>query len=319
MPAMTGGIGEEPAMKNVWGLLALASICMTVGAQAQTYGVTTQTGVPFVEHDGVKLLGDLYLPKGRDKAPVVVAVHGGGWQIGNPKFYQYWGPYLAKNGYGLFAASYRLSKPGAKTFPGAVYDVKSAIQFVRANAAQLGVDPDRIALMGDSAGAHLVSLVALAGDEPLFSSEYRSDPHAATPANVKAVIGFYGVYDMQAQWLHDQIARPRDQITEKFLGVSPMQSRRTYFDASPTSYATVDKREKTGTRFLLIHGTHDDIVDPQTQSQAFLGALKQAGFFVRTIVVPGAGHFWSTDPIEEPGSYGSQAAPQLLRFLRDGL
>lgn len=306
-------------MKGVSAWLAFAMICMTIEAQAQTYGVATQTGVAFVEHDGVKLLGDLYLPKGRDKAPVLVAVHGGGWQIGNPKFYQYWGPYLAKNGYGLFAVSYRLSKPGAKTFPAAVYDVKSAIQFVRANAAQLGVDPERIALVGDSAGAHLVSLVALAGDEPLFSGEYRSDPHAATPANVKAVIGFYGVYDMQAQWLHDQIARPRDQITEKFLGVSPMQSRRAYFDASPISYATVDKREKTGTRFLLLHGTHDDIVDPQTQSQAFLGALKQAGFFVRTIVVPGAGHFWSVDPIEEPGSYGAQAAPQILRFLRDGL
>jgi acetyl esterase/lipase len=173
--------------------------------------------------------------------------------------------------------------------------------------------------MGDSAGAHLVSLTALAGDEPLFSSEYRSDPHAATPANVKAVVGFYGVYDMQAQWLHDQIARPRDQITEKFLGVSPMQSRRTYFDASPVSYATVEKNEKTRTRFLLLHGTHDDIVDPQTQSQAFLAALKQAGFFARTIVVPGAGHFWSVDPIEEPGSYGAQVAPQMLRFLRDGL
>ena len=312
-------------MKSASRLLALASICMTVQAQAQpqpqpqTYGVTTQTGVPFVEHDGVKLAGDLYLPKGRDKAPVVIAVHGGGWQIGNPKFYQHWGPHLAKNGYAVFAVSYRLSKPGAKTFPGAVYDVKSAIQFVRANAAQLGVDPDRIALMGDSAGAHLVSLTALAGEEPLFSSEYRSDPHAATPANVKAVVGFYGVYDMQAQWLHDQIARPRDQITEKFLGVSPMQSRRTYFDASPMSYATVEKNEKTRTRFLLLHGTHDDIVDPQTQSQAFLTALKQAGFFVRTIVVPGAGHFWSVDPIEEPGSYGAQVAPQMLRFLRDGL
>jgi acetyl esterase/lipase len=310
-------------MKSASILLALASICMTVQAQAQpqpqTYEVTTQTGVPFVEHDGVKLAGDLYLPKGRDKAPVVIALHGGGWQIGNPKFYQHWGSYLAKNGYAVFAVSYRLSKPGAKTFPGAVYDVKSAIQFVRANAAQLGVDPDRIALMDDSAGAHLVSLTALAGDEPLFSSEYRSDPHAASPANVKAVVGFYGVYDMQAQWLHDQIARPRDQITEKFLGVSPMQSRRTYFDASPMSYATVDKREKTGTRFLLLHGTHDDIVDPQTQSQAFLVALKQAGFFVRTIVVPGAGHFWSVDPIEEPGSYGAQVAPQMLRFLRDGL
>jgi acetyl esterase/lipase len=295
----------------------LASIGMAAEAQAQTYGVTTRANIQYAEHDGVKLAGDLYSPRGLDKAPLVIAVHGGGWQAGSRASYQYWGPFLAKHGYALLAISYRLSKPGAKTYPGAVYDVKAAIQFARANAAQLGIDPDRIGVMGDSAGAHLVALVALAGDE--FASEYRSDPHAATPANVKAVIGFYGVYDMQAQWHHDQITRPRDQITEKFLGVSPMQSRRTYFDASPMSYATVEKREKTGTHFLLIHGTNDDIVDPQTQSQAFLTSLKQAGFFARTIVVPGSGHFWASDPVEEPGSYGAQAAPQLLRFLQAGL
>jgi acetyl esterase/lipase len=285
-------------------------------AGAREYEVVTRADVEYVVRDGTRLAGDLYAPKGVDKAPVLVAVHGGGWQVGAPAFYRYWGPYLGKHGIGLFAVRYRLSKPGAKSFPGAVYDVKAAVQFVRANAAQFGVDPERIGMIGDSAGAHLVTLTALAGDEPLFSTEYRNDPHAATPTNVKAVIGFYGVYDMQAQWLHDQIARPRDQITEKFLGVSPMQSRRSYFDASPISYATVEKREKTGTRFLLIHGTNDDIVDPQTQSQAFLTALKQAGFFVRTIVVPGSGHFWASDPIEEPGSYGAQAAPQMLRFLQ---
>ena len=311
-------------MRSVLGLLVLAvmaagGVSTQTLAQGQTYGVTVQADVGYVEHDGVKLSGDLYLPKGLDKAPLLIAVHGGGWQVGAPAFYRHWGPLFAKHGYALFAIRYRLSKPGAKTYPGAVYDVKAAVQFARANAAQLGIDPDRIGLIGDSAGAHLVSLVALAGDEPSFSTDYRGDPHAATPANVKAVIGFYGVYDMQAQWMHDQITRPRDQITEKFLGVSPMQSRRTYFDASPLSYATVDKNETTRTRFLLIYGTDDDIVDPQTQSVAFLTALKQAGFFARTIVVPGSGHFWASDPVEEAGSYGAAAAPQMLRFLQGGL
>jgi acetyl esterase/lipase len=310
-------------MKGLPWVLALVVMAGGMTAQdqarAQTHEVTTRANVPYVEHDGVKLTGDLYHPKGRDKAPLLVAVHGGGWQVGTPAFYRYWGPFFASNGIGLFAVRYRLSKPGTKTFPGAVYDVKAAVQFARANAGALGVDPDRIAMIGDSAGAHLAALTALAGDEPLFSTDYRGDPHAVTPANVKAVIGFYGVYDMQAQWLHDQIARPRDQITEKFLGVSPMQSRRTYFDASPISYATVDKREKTGTRFLLIHGTNDDIVDPHTQSQAFLTALKQAGFFARTIVIPGSGHFWASDPIDEPGSHGAQASPRMLRFLEAAL
>jgi acetyl esterase/lipase len=310
-------------MKALLTALALASVVTAAAAQAQnppsTYAVSTQAKIEYAQHDGVTLTGDLYLPKGVDKAPLVIAAHGGGWQAGGPVTYRHWGPFFAKHGYAVFAISYRLSKPGAKTFPGAVYDVKAAVQFVRANAARFGIDADRIGLMGDSAGAHLAALVALAGDEPLFSTEYRSDPHVATAANVKSVSGFYGVYDMQAQWLHDQITRPRDQITEKFLGASPMQNRRIYFDASPTSYATVEKNEKTRTRFLLIHGTNDDIVDPQSQSQVFLSALKQAGFFARSIVVPGSGHFWASEPVEEPGSYGAQAAPQMLRFLQGAL
>ena len=298
------------------GILA-AALAAVAATPAAAQGAADSRTIGYVEHDGVKLSGELYLPKGVAKAPVIVAVHGGGWQAGSPASYKHWGPYLARQGFGVFAIGYRLSKPGAKTYPGAVYDVKAAIQYLRANAAQLGVDGDRIGAMGDSAGAHLVALTALAGDE--FASEYRSDPHAATPANVKTVIGFYGVYDMQAQWAHDQIARPRDQITEKFLGVTPMQSRRAYFDASPMSYATVEKNEKTRTRFLLIHGTNDDIVDPASQSQAFLTALKQAGFFARTIVVPGSGHFWASEPVEEANTYAAQAAPQLLRFLQAGL
>src|SRR6476660_2075325 len=124
---------------------------------------------------------------------------------------------------------------------------------------------------------------------------------------------------MQAPWLHDLITRLGAQFTEQLLGLSLMKHRRTYFDASPTSYATVEKNEKTRTRFLLIYGTDDDIVDPQTQSQVFLTALKQAGFFARGIVVPGSGHFWASEPVEEPGSYGAQAAPQMLRFLRAAL
>jgi hypothetical protein len=62
-----------------------------------------------------------------------------------------------------------------------------------------------------------------------------------------------------------QIARPHDQITEKYLGASPMQNRRVYFDSSPVSYATTDRNRA---RFLFIHGTADDVVDPTTQSQA---------------------------------------------------
>ena len=203
-------------------------------------------------------------------------------------------------------------KPGLKTYPGAVYDVKAAVQYVRAKAGELGVDADRVALMGDSAGAHLSALVALAGEEPEFCTAYRNDPYSSISPEVKAVLGVYGVYDMLGQWEHDQIARPRDQITEKFLGASPMTNRKAFFESSPMSYATVDKN---ATRFLLVYGTHDDVVDSDTQSAAFLTALKQAQFIARAIVVPGAGHFWVADPIE-PGSFGAYAGPRVLLFLK---
>jgi acetyl esterase/lipase len=300
-----------------WRVLVLAAAALLAAASAAKaeYEVVAQTNVEYAQHDGTKLLADLYQPKGLAKAPAVVAVHGGGWQNGSRASYRYWGPFLAKHGYVVLSIDYRLGKVGA--FPGSVYDVKAAIQFVRAKAETLGVDPDRIGLMGDSSGAHLVALVGIAGAEPRFSSAYRDDPNAAVPAGVKAVVAFYGIYDMLAQWHHDQIARPRDQITEKYLGTSPMQNRRIYFESSPMSYATIDRK---GTRFLLIHGTNDDIVDPPSQSEAFWLALNQAGIPARRIIIPGAGHFWASDPFEgEPGGYGATTAPRLLRFLGDAL
>jgi acetyl esterase/lipase len=278
--------------------------------------IEVMPGLLYAIHDGVELVGDLYQPRGADKAPVLAAVHGGGWQIGDRSLYQHWGPYLARHGYALFSIEYRLMKPGASTWPGAAYDVKAAVQFVRANAARLGIDPDRIGVIGDSAGAHLTALVALAGEEKLLTSKYRDDPHAGVSCAVKAAIGFYGVYDMAAQWEHDQIHRPRDQITEKFLGGPPSLSRKRFFDASPLSYATLDKNS---TKFLLIYGREDEIVDASTQSDRFLIALKQAGFFARNIVIPEAGHFWAADPVEEPGGFGARTAPRLVRFLEASL
>ena len=275
--------------------------------------ITTHIDIVFAEHDGTQLLGDLYLPQGATNAPVLIGVHGGGWQLGNRKFYNSWGSYLARNGIAAFAIEYRLMAPGVKTYPGAVYDVRAAVQFVRAKAGELGLDPERIGLIGDSAGAHLSALVALAGSEPAFSTNYKSDPHADVSPKVKAVVGFYGVYDLLAQWQHDVPVRPRDNICEKFLGAAPYADRKVFFEASPISYTTVDKN---ATRFLLVYGHEDDVVDPATQSAAFLTALKQAGFFVRTVVIPGAGHYFLSDPVDET-SFNAAAAPGVLRFLRE--
>src|SRR6516162_486419 len=167
---------------------ATAASLATGQVSAAEYEMMNHADLVFAEHDGTKLVGDLYLPKGRSKAPVLVAVHGGGWQIGNKQFYRYWGLFLARAGYAVFALDYRLGKPGV--YPAAVYDVKAAVQFIRAKASEYDLDPDRIGLIGDAAGAQLAALVALAGDQ--FNSAYRDAANAAVPANVKCMIGFYG-------------------------------------------------------------------------------------------------------------------------------
>lgn len=284
-------------------------------AQAPSPTVEVRRNVVYATHDGVALSGDYYVPQAAGRYPVVVAVHGGGWQGGSRASHRFWGPYLAGRGIALFAIDYRLSKPGQPTFPQAVHDVRAAMQFVKHNAADLKIDPERTAFMGDSAGAHLTSLVALAGDTPLFAKGYPADPYASMSTSVKAVVAAYGVYDLVAHWHHDQITRPRDQIVEKFLGKAPMDDRRVYFDASPVSYATIAPNRPG---FLLVWGTGDDVADP-TQSELFMTALKQAGIMARRIAIPDAPHFFMSDPLDDPSSPVHHVAPQVLRFLQGRL
>jgi acetyl esterase/lipase len=251
----------------------------------------------FERHGAEALHADAYLPESSTAAPVVIALHGGGWKGGTRKAYQYLGPLLAGRGYALLAADYRLVLREQNRYPAALDDVRSAIRYVREHAGELNVDPGRIVLLGDSAGGHLAALTGLT-----------ERPH------VKAVVGVFGVYDLVAQWQHDLVSRPHDNISSAFLGVSPAENRRLYFDASPISHAIT---ANAGPAFLLAWGTHDDIVDP-AQSEAFLLALKQAGFYART-VVQAAGHFWIGDPLDEPGSHSGHFAARLLRFLDDRL
>jgi len=276
--------------------------------------IETQTDIQFAEHDGVKLYADLYRPNAAAKPyPILVAVHGGGWERGDRKSFRNWGAYLPQHGYGLFAIQYRLSKPGAPAYPQAVRDVVAAVRFVRANAAQLGADPERIALLGLSAGGHLAALAALAGDHSRFRS---AEPQDNSSAAVRATVVAYGIFDATAQWNADQTTRPGNSTIERFLGASLLDDRAVYFEASPLSYIS---RKSNKTAFLVIYGLEDEVVDPQAQSKNFVTALSQAGFFVRTVAVPGAGHYWMSDPLEEAGSLTGSMAPKLVRFLREKL
>jgi acetyl esterase/lipase len=276
-------------------------------------GVTIHSGIAYADHDGIELSGDLYLPNGATAAPALVAVHGGGWVAGVRSAFQYWGPYLAARGYAVFSISYRLATK-TKTFPEAVQDVLAGVQFLRGKAGAFGVDPARIGLIGASAGAHLAALAALGGNK--FAGGYLHDPFAATDASVKALVGVYGIYDAVAMWTNYQIQGGHENNFQKFMGVSPMDNRQLYFDASPISYATF---ANNAIGVLLVTGTEDALVDRKLQTDPFELALKQAGFFVRPCIVPGAPHYWMNDPIDEPGSLTGFLAPRLLRFLAERL
>ena len=106
-------------------------------AQTET-NVQTKKDVVYATHDGVALLGDLYLPMSSGRHPALMFIHGGGFRAGSKSAYgTSWGPYLAARGYVVFAIDYRLSKPGQPTYPKPVQDVRAAIQFVKYKADDL--------------------------------------------------------------------------------------------------------------------------------------------------------------------------------------
>ena len=278
--------------------------------------IDTHPALTYATHDGVALQGDLYLPQGAGPFPALIGVHGGGWQAGARSTFQYWGSYLGERGYALLAISYRLAKKGQKAFPEAVQDVLAGVQFARGNAKDYKLDPGRIGLFGASAGAHIAALAALGGRTKLFAGGYPQDRHAAVSTSVKVLVGVYGIYDLVDMWQRYQLTSPRENNIENFLGAAPIDDRRLYFDASPISYATVANNQVA---VFLSVGTQDDLVDRRAHTDAFLLALKQAGFFVRTCIAQGAPHYWASDPIDEPGSYSGFLAPRLVRFLQEKL
>jgi acetyl esterase/lipase len=246
----------------------------------------------------------------------LVCVHGGGWRVGARASLHNWGRHLSAHGIAVFSISYRLAAKDKKTYPQAVHDVVAAVQYLRGEAGALRIDPERIGLLGASAGAHLSALAGLGTQSGHFTGAYPQDKHAAVSAKVKTVVGIFGVYDMVANWVDFQSQAPGDNANDIFLGCTPMDDRKLYFEASPMSYATFANNKVA---VFLSWGTEDDLVNVHEQSEPFMLALKQAGFFVRSAIVQSAPHYWTGDPIDEPGSFTGFLAPRLRRFLAERL
>ncbi|MEM0969670.1 MAG: alpha/beta fold hydrolase, partial [Verrucomicrobiota bacterium] len=125
-------------------------------------GVTPRLDVTYATYGTRDMLADLYVPPGEGPHPAVVIIHGGGWLNGDKTKFRAMGLDLAKRGFTTMAMAYRLGDEAP--FPAAIHDCHAAVRFLRANAADYHVDPERIAAVGGSAGGHLAGLLATSAD-----------------------------------------------------------------------------------------------------------------------------------------------------------
>src|SRR5258705_1848030 len=152
------------------------------------------TDVVYAEVEGEPLRYDHFRPLGvSGPTPAVVFVHGGGWTGGDPSQAGGNGMHFARRGIATISISYRLAP--AHRLPAPLDDVRRGLRHLRKNAAELGVDPDRLVLMGLSAGAHLVMLAHLAREAPALAPDLPADLRTVAE-DVVGVIAHYGPYDL---------------------------------------------------------------------------------------------------------------------------
>src|SRR5262249_59813643 len=113
-------------------------------------------------------------------------------------------------------------------------------------------------------------LGALGGAARKLATPHAADACHGVGPRLQVAVPVYAVLDMLAQWEHDQLVRSRDQITEKYLGGSPMEIRDVFYEASPVSWTTIHNNRAA---FLVVWGTADDVVDAASQSIPFVTAL----------------------------------------------
>jgi acetyl esterase/lipase len=180
-------------------------------------------------------------------------------------------------------------------------DCKAGLQYLRGNAAALGIDPERIGVGGDSAGASLAAMVAVTQDLPQFANRYPKDAFASFSTKVKVAMPIYGVYDMMAQQKYESGLANNPKNLEQFIGAAPNQMPGAYFESSPLNYireaalslgSVATPNSGAMISWFLAWGMVDPIVPPNGQSAVFVQALRDAGATVTAVPVPKTDHYW---------------------------
>lgn len=279
--------------------LAVA-FALLLAACAGADPVDVASDVPYADTGNPRHRLDLYLPKepGRRPLPVVIFLHGGGWMYGDKSAGAGALHALVRSGeYAGVSAGYRLTDEAR--WPAQIHDGKAAVRWVRANAARYGLDPERIGVLGPSAGGHLALLLGLGGDAP--GLEGSLGPHRGESSRVAAVVNFFGVTELPALAREPDAAEATrdDGFVARLLGGPLAEQTERAREASPVTYASAGDAP-----VLTVHGSADRLV-PYDQALRLDAALRAAGVPSYLVRVEGGGH----------GDFGDAASDRVAAFL----
>lgn len=237
------------------------------------------------------LLMTLLVPRTKELKPAIVYYPGGGFTSADHEKFIEMRMALAKAGFVVAAAEYRTVPD---RYPALVNDAKAAVRFLRAHAAQFGIDPERIGVIGDSAGGYVSQMMGTTNGEKSFDvgdfTDFSSDVQAAvTIYGISNLLNIGEGYSEEIQKVHASPA-----VTEAllihgpafadFAGKSILSDPQKAMDASSLGHVKGNMPP-----FLIMHGSADKLVSP-VQSEQLYEALKKKGNKVDYVVVEGAGH-----------------------------
>ena len=268
-------------MQRHLALTGFVLLALPVGlvAQEEKPVLRHEVDVVFAKAGGVELKLDVAAPaEGDGPFPVVLYLHGGGWVGGDRKQMAQSLEVLARRGFVTVSPDYRLAP--AHRFPAQIEDCKAAVRCLRAYAKRSKIDPERIGVVGFSAGAHLACLLGVTDkDDGLEGNGGNLD----RSSRVQAVVSFFGPTDLFGEtW--DRTVVEKNLVP--LLGGTKVEKSAEYRRASPLTYAA-----RKSPPFLLFHGSEDKLVPP-SQSRRMVEKLQAAGSPARVILVEGAGHGW---------------------------
>lgn len=249
-------------------------------------GIEEIKDIEYKNVNGKSLQIDMYKPRNlTEPVPLLVFVHGGGWKGGKRSDYLIYLVDYAKKGYITATVSYRLKNDSI--YPACVQDVSDAMHFLFSNAAKYGYDPDRVAMIGGSAGGHLVLMTTYDFKEPAIPLD--STYLATRPHKIKAVVDIYGPVDMTTPYAQTQ------GLVTGFIGHPYSEKPELYWEASPAKYL---RRDLPPT--LIFQGTSDNLL-PQSQSDTLKARLDRLGVPNEYFKLPLWPH--AMDVAERPNQY----------------